>query len=65
MFGSFALCLPVVQNLSLYPFVLQSVTLSFPTSPSDVRKTHFYSKLEHNMDQTTNLLSFPHDQHEQ
>ena len=41
-FDPFALCLPVVQNLSLCPPELQSVTHSLPTSPSDVRKTSFY-----------------------
>ena len=56
-FGPFALCLPVVQNLSLCPPVLQSVTPPLPTSPSDVRKTHFYSKLEHNTDRTTRTYS--------
>ena len=28
-----------------------------PTSPSDVRKIHFYSKLEHNTDRTTRTYS--------
>ena len=51
------LCLPVVQNLSLCPPVLQSVTLSLPTSHLDVRKTPFYSKLEHNTDQITRTHS--------
>ena len=51
----FAVCLLVVQNLSLCSPVLQFVTPPppLPTSPSDVRKTPFYSKLEHNTDQTT------------
>ena len=29
-----------------------------PTSPSNVRKTHFYSKSKHNMDQNMNPLFF-------
>ena len=39
------------QSFTLYPPKLQSVTHPLPTSPSDVRKTLFYSKSEHNTDQ--------------
>ena len=56
-FGPFSCCLPVVKNLSLCPPVHQSVTHPLPTSPSNVRKTPFYAKLEHYTDQTTRTHS--------
>ena len=48
-----------------YPWfkTLHFVHLNFnllPTSPSDVRKTPCYSKLEHNTDQKHELKSFCH-----
>ena len=59
-FDSFALCLPVVQNLSLCPPEVPSVRDLLPTSPFAVRKTHytFLEKNKHNKDKKVRVFYF-------
>ena len=58
MYDPFSLCLFVFQSFTLCSLELQSVIHPLPTLPSYVRKTHFYSKPEHNTDKNTNPLFF-------
>ena len=48
-FGSFALCLSLIQNLTLYPLKITSVSLPLPTSVKNKDKyvflLHFYVSL--------------------